>query len=116
MERLSVCARAAHGGPNSVGNVPKENSQVSVVQTGARGLLPHGIYQKDLRTGFCPAVVVIMVNEEALRSHNGCLWLEAELVSFLESTPLSDLGNGGGGGRGPSDPLSEQGRPDRARP
>lgn len=35
-----------------------------------------------------PCHCVIMVNEEALRSHNGCLWLEAELVSFLESTPL----------------------------
>lgn len=107
MERLSVCAHAAHGDPNSVGNVPEEISQVSVVQTGARGLLPHGIYQKDLGIGFCPTVVVIMVNEEALRSHNGCLWLEAELVSFLESTPLSiwETGAGGGGKRTIGSPV-----------
>lgn len=29
-----------------------------------------------------------MVKGEVLRSHNGCLWSEDELVSFLESTPL----------------------------
>lgn len=32
--------------------------------------------------------VLMIKRREALKSHNGCLWLEDELVSFLESTPL----------------------------
>lgn len=38
--------------------------------------------------GVLPCNCVIMVKGEVLRSHNGCLWSEDELVSFLESTPL----------------------------